>query len=277
MKNPLRTTGHWRASIREPDGWSEHRGPAGPYERGSLVEWGSITKGLVGTTAARVLDVDQPVANLLPEHPDATVTIADLLAHTSGLPRLPASMRSTVLGDPYRSTVGRPLAAEDLVPTRPRGAYEYSNLGYALLGTVLDRTRGDWFAAVREQVLEPAGITSATVTPTAPERIVPSMLGRRIPPWRLAGSPYAAAGGVWSTFDDLCRYADWALAADAGPERTTSWQRADGLTWINGEVRAAGAVIAEAHGVRVVVHTLAQTPHTGDRIATALIRDRLRT
>lgn len=94
-------------------------------------------------------------------------------------------------------------------------------------------------------------------------------------PWALSGSPCAAAGGVWSTFEDLCRYAEWALADDVPAVRRVSWRREGATTWINGEVRAAGAVIAEADGVTAVVHTLAKPPHAADRIATALIKQDL--
>ncbi|WIB13451.1 hypothetical protein [Curtobacterium sp. MCPF17_052] len=55
-----------------------------------------------------------------------------------------------------------------------------------------------------------------------------------------------------------------------------SWQREGASTWINGEVRAAGAVIANAAGVTAAVHTLAKAPHAADTIATALIEQEAR-
>lgn len=248
----------------------------GSYSKGSLVEWGSITKGLVGTAACLSLDVDRPVADFLPQVPDKRIIISDLVHHTSGLPRVPSGMGDNPLGDPYRATVGQPLDQAAMVPVTPRGDYVYSNLGYALLGEVLDRVHGDWFEAVREHVLEPAGIRSATIDPDPDQRVLAKlMFGKTITPWTLTGSPYAAAGGVWSTFEDLCRYAEWALGDDAPAARRVSWQREGPTTWINGEVRAAGAVIAETSGVTAVVHTLAKAPHAADKIATALIRQEL--
>lgn len=233
-----------------------------------MLEWGSITKGLVGTTAWLTLEVDRPVARYLPGVPDADMTVADLVHHTSGLPRLPATMRDRLFGDPYRDAVGVPLDHAVAVPATPRGRFVYSNLGYALLG--------DWFAAVRQHILEPAGISSAALVPAHADRVVPKLFGRAIKPWALGESSFAAAGGVWSTFDDLCRYADWALEPGAGRSRTVSWQREAASIWINGEVRAAGAVIANAAGVTAVVHTLAKAPHAADTIATALIEQEVR-
>jgi CubicO group peptidase (beta-lactamase class C family) len=241
-----------------------------------MLEWGSITKGLVGTTAWLTLEVDRPVVHYLPGVPDTEMTVADLVKHTSGLPRLPATMRDRLFGDPYREAVGVPLDHAAAVPVTPRGQFVYSNLGYALLGAVLDEVHGDWFDAVRQHVLEPAGISSAALVPAPADRVAPKLFGRAIKPWALGGSSFAAAGGVWSTFEDLCRYADWALEPCAGYSRTVSWQREEASIWINGEVRAAGAVIANAAGVTAVVHTLAKPPHAADTIATALIEREVR-
>jgi len=100
------------------------------------------------------------------------------------------------------------------------------------------------------------------------------MFGRTITPWTLTSSPYAAAGGVWSSFEDPCRYAEWALVDDT-PARRASWRREGATTWINGEVRAAGVAMAKAGGATVVVHVLAKSPHAADRIATALLQQEL--
>ncbi|WP_258369893.1 MULTISPECIES: serine hydrolase [unclassified Curtobacterium] len=264
-------SGHWRASLRAADGWRTVRESRGPYDTASMLEWGSITKGLVGTTAWVTLEVERPVVHYLPGVPAAEMTVADLVHHTSGLPRLPAMMRDRLFGDPYRVSVGVPLDLTAAIPATPRGQFVYSNLGYALLGAVLDEVHGDWFAAVRQHVLEPAGISSAVLVPAPADRVVPKLFGRAIKPWALGESSFAAAGGVWSTFDDLCRYADWALEPGAGHSRAVSWQREGASIWINGEVRAGGAVIANAAGITAVVHTLAKAPRAADAIATALI------
>lgn len=271
MRGPLRAPGHWRASLRTKEGWRVVREPRGLYAAAPLLEWGSITKGLVGTTACRTLEIERPVVHYLPDVPDIDMTVADLVHHTSGLPRLPSTMRNRVFGDPYRETVGVPLDLAAAVPETPRGRYVYSNLGYALLGAVLDEVHGDWFAAVRREVLEPAGISSVTLVPERGEAIGPRLFGRTIRPWALGASAFASAGGFWSTFDDLCRYAEWALEPGADSARTVSWQREGATTWINGEVRAAGAVIVDAAGITAVVHALAKAPHAADTIATAII------
>lgn len=276
VRNPLTSSGDWRASVRTAESWRAVREARGPYAAAPLLEWGSITKGVVGTTAWLTLEVDRPVAHYLPQVPDTEMTVADLVHHTSGLPRMPVTMGGNLFVDPYRRAVGVPLDPASAVPVTPRGQFVYSNLGYALLGSVLDAAHGDWFAAARHHVLEPAGIVSATLVPAPTERVMPTFFGRPIKPWALGESSFAAAGGIWATFDDLCRYADWALEPGAGPSRTVSWQREGVSTWINGEVRAAGAVIVDAAGVTAVVHTLAKAPYAADRIATALVEQEVR-
>ncbi|PZE64040.1 hypothetical protein DEI83_12700 [Curtobacterium sp. MCBD17_021] len=268
--------GQWRASVRTTEGWRTVREPAGPYAEGSLLEWGSITKGLVGTTAAITLELERPVVSYLSDVPDPEMTVADLVHHTSGLPRVPATIRDSLFRDPYRPAVGVPLDLAAAVPVTPRGQHVYSNLGYALLGAVLDAVHGDWFDAVEELVLRPAGIESATLAPAPSACIMPRRFGRAIRPWKLGASSFASAGGVWSTFDDLCRYADWALEADAPHSRTVSWQSEGTSVWINGEVRAAGAVIARAAGVTAVVHALTKAPYAADRIAGVLVEREVR-
>ncbi|WP_189319589.1 serine hydrolase [Curtobacterium sp. ER1/6] len=238
--------------------------------------WGSITKGVVGTTALSALDVERPVVHYLPTVPDGEITIADLVHHTAGLPRLPSGMTNRLFTDPYRASVGAPLDPAVCVPLTERGSIVYSNLGYALLGAVLDVVHGDWFTEVHRVVLGPASISSATLSPSDAEWVAPRLFGRHIKPWAIAESPYAAAGGIWSSFEDLCRYADWTLRAGAETARTVSWKREGVTTWINREVRAAGAAILNARGVTAVVHALAQTPHTADSIASSLVERELR-
>jgi CubicO group peptidase (beta-lactamase class C family) len=229
----------------------------------------------VATAASIALPLDREVHQLAPRFPGADFTVRDLIEHTSGLPRLHVGMGLVPFRDPYLPTIGAPLDPNRVVRSGDRGRFAYSNLGYALLGALLDDVDGDWFQTVRTHVLEPAGITTATTAPRETARVVPRRLGRPIKPWTMIGSPYAAAGGVWSTFEDLCRYADWALEDLDDPARTVAWRRRQETIWINGQVRAAGAAIVSAGGVTAVVHALAQRLFTPDRIATAVIEREL--
>ncbi len=190
----MRARRHWRASIRDERGWRSVRPASGPYARAALVEWGSITKGLVGTAATMVLPLDREVRQFAPRFPGADFTVQDLIEHTSGLPRLHVGMGLVPFRDPYLPTVGAPLDPDSVVRSGDRGQFAYSNLGYALLGELLDDVDGNWFRTVRKLVLEPAGITTATTAPLETARVVPRRLGRPVEPWRMGGRPMQLQG-----------------------------------------------------------------------------------
>ena len=95
------------------------------------------------------------------------MTIAQLLSHTAGLPaespgpwweRTPGSLRPElpdVFGEAPRIPAGR--------------VHHYSNPGYTLLGSLVERVRGAaWGEVLRREVLEPLGMTRTALHPSAP-------------------------------------------------------------------------------------------------------------
>jgi CubicO group peptidase (beta-lactamase class C family) len=164
----------------------------------------------------RRLDLADP----LERHVDAAeaggVTIAQLLSHTAGL-------ASETPGPWWERTPGelRPGLA-DLLGPRPHPAgrrFHYSNPGYALLGALVGRLRGhDWTQALRQEVLEPLGMTRTTTSPQAPHA-----RGFAVHPWADVMQPepapptglMAPAGELWSTADDLCRFGAFLLDGDS--------------------------------------------------------------
>src|SRR4051812_1036734 len=93
----------------------------------------AVDQGLVG--------LDDPVGDHIPEWRGAgraTVTLRDLLSHASGLPaHRPYYKDLTGRGQP---TCARAIAAEPL-EYEPRTKSIYSDLGFMLLGFILDRDR----------------------------------------------------------------------------------------------------------------------------------------
>ncbi|MDQ1572835.1 MAG: hypothetical protein QOH44_394, partial [Actinomycetota bacterium] len=98
-------------------------------------------------------------------------------------------------------------------------AFEYSNLGYALLGQVIAKvTGGTYFDAVRGELFEPLGLASTGYDPTVVDG------GRLALGYRRSGdawvelpfsSPgvFSAMGGIFSTATDLGRWARWMSSA----------------------------------------------------------------
>jgi len=118
----------------------------------TVFEIGSITKTMTATVLAQDvrsgnLTLDMPVATLLPDFKIPSrggkpITLLDLATQFSGLPRLPTNMMFADPADPYAhygpDNVRAFLAGYDL-PRAPGEAFEYSNLGFGLLGFAIAR------------------------------------------------------------------------------------------------------------------------------------------
>ncbi|MFB6848312.1 serine hydrolase domain-containing protein [Streptomyces sp. NPDC056373] len=183
---------------------------------------GSITKTFTAVLVLRLrdegaLDLGDPLEKHLPGTGVGEVTVAELLAHTGGLAaetpgpwweRSPGSLRpelADVLGD-------RPLL------TPPGRRFHYSNPGYALLGALIEKLRGaSWEDVLRREVLEPLGLHRTGTRPQAPHAG-----GWAVHPWADVMLPepiedlgrMAPAGQLWSTTDDLARFASFLLNGD---------------------------------------------------------------
>jgi CubicO group peptidase (beta-lactamase class C family) len=191
-------------------------------------ELGSVAKGLTGmlladSIARGELTLDTTVGEILAGTPSLaartegalpTLTLRELVTHTSGLPRLPRSAqtvgrlaRLALLGmDPYRGQSSeRVLEQAARQPLRDRGGYRYSNLGGAVAGQLIAIAAGsDYPTALRKRILQPLQMTSSSVATrdhTAARGRTRSGLSRQA--WVLDG--YAPAGGVISTIEDVNR------------------------------------------------------------------------
>jgi CubicO group peptidase (beta-lactamase class C family) len=197
-------------------------------------EYGSISKTFVGLLLAqmvvqRELRLDSPAESLLPgglKLRDSTgepLRLIDLATHRSGLPRLPSNMRPAVEADPYADYSSEQLWAflAEWKAEVPRGSrFEYSNLGYGLLGELLGRRHGAGFAqALRERVLVPLKLQEIQVR--GPDTRIDNVAQghdaqrRPVPPWRF--DAMAGAGALVGSASSLMRYAQLALGAEPHP------------------------------------------------------------
>src|SRR6185312_13490086 len=105
----------------------------------------------------------------LPETGLGDVTVAHLLSHSGGL-------RAESDGLWWERTPGddfAALAASSLAErARVLGLgerFHYSNVGYGVLGELVARRRGaPWAEVVRDELLEPLGMTRTTTRPQPP-------------------------------------------------------------------------------------------------------------
>ncbi|MFJ9696968.1 serine hydrolase domain-containing protein [Kitasatospora sp. NPDC101183] len=184
---------------------------------------GSITKTFVAVLVLRLrdeglLDLADPLGRHLPGTPADAATVAQLLSHSSGL-------TAETPGPWWERTEGslRPELA-DLLETEkplkhPAGRlHHYSNPGFALLGALVEELRGEhWGEVLRREVLEPLGMTRTSLLPEAPHAG-----GFAVHPWADVMLPepltdtgrMAPAGQLWSTGEDLARWAAFLAAGD---------------------------------------------------------------
>lgn len=183
---------------------------------------GSITKTFTAVLVLRLrdeglLDLADPLEQHLPGTAAGHATIRELLSHTAGLAaeppgpwweRTPGSLRpelSDLLEEqPFRYPAGE--------------RFRYSNPGYALLGALVARLRGEpWGEVLRHEVLEPLGLIRTALLPQAPHAG-----GFAVHPWADVMLPepltdtgeMAPAGQLWSTAADLCRWAAFLVGGD---------------------------------------------------------------
>lgn len=174
---------------------------------------GSISKTFVAVEVMRLrdaglLDVADTIGTHLPEVPFGHVTIAQLLTHTSGL-------QAETDGDWWERTAGGTweslLASGVRLRFTPGTTFHYSNVGYAVLGELIARLRGEpWHEAVQRGILTPLGMTRTTMRPVAPSApglaVHPLADLLHVEPEHDHAS-MAPAGQLWSTVTDLSRWA----------------------------------------------------------------------
>ncbi len=197
----------------------------------ALFEIGSVTKVYTAMMLADAIEhgtttLDAPLSDFLPPGVTAptyqgkVITLGQLLTHTSGLPRLPASVQVDS-PNPY-ATYNEELLYKDLSATQltqaPGEAEDYSNFGAGLLGFVVGKKLGRGYAAeLNARVLHPLGLTSTTLNPTEAQR--PRLVMganddlQPAPGWTFAA--LAPAGGLVSSANDQLRMLNAQLAAVA--------------------------------------------------------------
>jgi D-alanyl-D-alanine carboxypeptidase len=189
----------------------------------TLFEIGSISKSFVAIAVLQLaeegkLDLNKPVTNYLPwlkiESKFSPFTTHHLLSHTSGLSNIPLLLR----------TAATPLG----VSFEPGTKWLYSNIGYALLGFLIEAVDKRPFAeALRQRVLIPLGMNASApiISNDIRERMAvgygPLHTDRPFPlRGKLAEAPWIevpdAAGSVAATAADMGNYLQMLLNKGAG-------------------------------------------------------------
>lgn len=275
---------------------------------------GSITKVLTALlltdmVAHKEVNLDDPVGKYFPDtampsYQGRQIELVDLATHTSGLPLRPTNLPSS---DPANSYAGYTQA--DLLQfmsgytlTRsPGSAYDYSNVGFGLLGAALAARAGESYPTlVRNRITGPLGMNDTRLVPTA------EMSKRMATGYDIYLNPVArwdmgvldSAGSYLSTVDDLLKLLNAVLGYHASPLRPAmnamiqtrrpggmqpatqialAWNiLEDGghtIVWKNGSVAGFRAFIGYDPDARIGVVALAnaQTGEGGDDIGLHLL------
>ncbi len=136
----------------------------------TVFEAGSVAKQFTAASVLMLVEhgklgLDDNVRKYIPELPDygTTITVAQLLSHTSGLrdwegvAEIAGWPRTTRLYT--QKDVLEIAARQKSLNFRPGTEYSYSNTGYVLLAIIIERVSGESLAEfTREQLFEPLGL-----------------------------------------------------------------------------------------------------------------------
>jgi CubicO group peptidase (beta-lactamase class C family) len=225
----------------------------------TVFDLASLTKPLVTAAltlclvAERRCALDDPVGAYLPpwtEGPKARATLRHLLTHTAGLPDwrpLYERLEPALVAAPSGKRRITELAEREPLLSEPGAESRYSDLGFLLLGAVLERIGGHPLdQAARERLFTPLGLSSVGYLPVGNADGRAWVAGLRVAatercPWRgrvLRGevhdeNAYAMGGvsGHAGLFGDALAVRALVRAwRDAALGRSTSWP-ADLTTW----------------------------------------------
>ena len=205
-----------------------------PLDADTVFEIGSITKvftALLFADMVRRGEVapDDPAAKFLPagvKMPDfegAPITLLDLATYTSGLPRMPSNFAPKDPHNPYIDYTAERLydyLANHKLAHKPGTHYEYANLGFGLLGHVLELRAGRSYEdLVVSRICAPLGMddTRITLSNSMQQRLARGHNTGLAPVANWDFSVLAGAGALRSTANDLLKFLQMCLEPGNGP------------------------------------------------------------
>lgn len=184
----------------------------------TIFDLASLTKPIVTATSILLLAdrgklrLRDPIRSWFPHfHPDKLVTVEHLLLHLSGLP---AGNARADHADTRTKALDRIL--ETPLEREPGETYIYSDLGYVLLGQIVEIVSGEALDAfAKKNIFDPLGMSNTMFRPPATvfNRIAPTtrakdemLVGVVHDPLSRTMGGVAGHAGLFSTADDLSRF-----------------------------------------------------------------------
>jgi CubicO group peptidase (beta-lactamase class C family) len=204
-----------------------------PLDADTVFEIGSITKVFTALLFADMVlrgevAPDDPAAKYLPDSvkvPDfegAPITLLDLATYTSGLPRMPSNFAPKDPNNPYVDYTAERLydyLSNHKLGFKPGQHYEYANLGFGLLGHILERRAGrSYEELVVSRICAPLGMddTRITLSDSMQQRLARGHSMGLAPVANWDFSALAGAGALRSTANDLLKFLQMCLGPGDG-------------------------------------------------------------
>lgn len=204
------------------------QGQPGAVDADTAFQLASVTKIFTAAALGALVDEgklgwDDPVLGHLPgfamSDPYATLhtTARDLLAHRSGLPAFGGELLNE-LGYTRSEVLRRLQYVKSVGSFREKAGY--SNLGYALAGTLAGQVDGaSWEAVVRSRLLGPLGMKRTQVVvadldrdPNAASAYLSRLTGLTLVTTRESDGAFAPAGAMSSSANDMAIWMRMLLA-----------------------------------------------------------------
>jgi uncharacterized protein YbbC (DUF1343 family) len=216
-----------RVVYRKAYGWRAlvpHREPMTLdtiFDAASLTKVTATTPSVMKLFEEGKLRIDDPVTKYLPEFQGgkSPITVRLLMTHFSGMP---PDLQLEPRWSGYQTGIERALSTKPIAP--PGAHFIYSDINFILMGEIVRRLSGETLAQfAHDQVFEPLGMhdTGFLPSPLLRARIAPTEINpdtglpfRGVvhdPTARYMGG-IAGHAGVFTTADDLAKYAEMLLA-----------------------------------------------------------------
>jgi CubicO group peptidase (beta-lactamase class C family) len=244
----------------------EHDAPVTPD---TVFKLASVTKQFTATAIMLLVEkgkvkLDDPIAQYLPGSPSKWdgITVRHLLTHTGGMAALANGFYSLPDKTHYTTDESFKSATEDPMSFKPGERYQYSDVGYFLLGMIIEKASGQRYKDfLAEQFFKPLGMTSTSILDQwviLKHRAAGYYLsrGQLFNIRRIRQHELPSHYGIFSTVRDLVK---WESALASGKvvnelSLTAMWTPAK-LNNGDSYPYGFGWELEKAHGHRVITHT----------------------
>ena len=252
------------------------KGTNNTVNKNSLFEIGSITKLFTNLLFKKIsetgkISLDNKVSDFLPDMKSVgSITIRQLITHTSGLPRLPKNLKPKNISNPYREYTEQDL--ENFLKLyknekTPGEIFEYSNVGYALLSYILIKIENTSYENILKiNILQPLGMEHTYIH--IPKKEYGFLAqgynsdGNKISLWNQ--EIFVGAGGIVSNISDMEKFLKWNMAQS---EPLLAFVKQKNIFWHNGMTGGYASFLAFNIENKTGLVILANTAKSVDNLA----------